>query len=96
MRFDQLFERFHFTLDAGHGERIAPDMLGRVFEGVMEPGERHGTGERDITLCLEMLEILGGEPAMRRVRRERRAIGRVQRLEDELRTAKPAPARPSR
>jgi hypothetical protein len=42
--FDQLFERFHFTLDAGNGERIAPDMLGRVFEGVMEPGERHGTG----------------------------------------------------
>ena len=42
--FDQLFERFHFTLDTGNGERIAPDMLGRVFEGVMEPGERHGTG----------------------------------------------------
>jgi SAM-dependent methyltransferase len=42
--FDQLFERFHFTLDTGSGERIAPDMLGRVFEGVMEPAERHGTG----------------------------------------------------
>jgi hypothetical protein len=42
--FDQLFERFHFTLDTGNGERIAPDMLGRVFEGVMEPDERHGTG----------------------------------------------------
>jgi hypothetical protein len=42
--FDQLFERFHFTLDTANGERIAPDMLGRVFEGVMEPGERHGTG----------------------------------------------------
>ena len=42
--FDQLFERFHFTLDAGRGERIAPDMLGRVFEGVMQPAERHGTG----------------------------------------------------
>jgi len=42
--FDSLFERFHFTLGAGSGESIAPDMLGRVFEGVMEPGERHGTG----------------------------------------------------
>lgn len=42
--FDSLFERFHFTLTAGTGEAIAPDMLGRVFEGVMEPGERHATG----------------------------------------------------
>ena len=41
--FDSLFERFHFTLSA-EGESIAPDMLGRVFEGVMEPGERHATG----------------------------------------------------
>jgi hypothetical protein len=42
--FDQLFERFHFTLTMPSGEAIAPDMLGRVFEGVMEPGERHLTG----------------------------------------------------
>lgn len=42
--FDQLFERFHFTLTRDTGEAIAPDMLGRVFEGVMEPGERHATG----------------------------------------------------
>jgi hypothetical protein len=42
--FDSLFERFHFTLSAASGEAIAPDMLGRVFEGVMEPGERHATG----------------------------------------------------
>ncbi len=42
--FDDLFERFHFTLSAPSGEAIAPDMLGRVFEGVMEPGERHATG----------------------------------------------------
>ena len=42
--FDGLFERFHFTLAPSSGESIAPDMLGRVFEGVMEPGERHATG----------------------------------------------------
>jgi len=42
--FDHLFERFHFTLTRETGEAIAPDMLGRVFEGVMEPGERHATG----------------------------------------------------
>lgn len=42
--FDSLFERFHFTLSADSGESIAPDMLGRVFERVMEPEERHATG----------------------------------------------------
>ncbi len=42
--FDTLFERFHFTLAAPTGEAIAPDMLGRVFEGVMAPEERHSTG----------------------------------------------------
>ncbi|HLG05277.1 MAG TPA: hypothetical protein VI383_03925, partial [Gemmatimonadales bacterium] len=44
---DSLFERFHFTIGTDPippGETIAPDMLGRVFEGVMEPGERHDTG----------------------------------------------------
>ncbi|HEV8599077.1 MAG TPA: N-6 DNA methylase, partial [Gemmatimonadales bacterium] len=42
--FDSLFEKFHFALHAPSGEAVAPDMLGRVFEGVMEPGERHSTG----------------------------------------------------
>jgi len=42
--FDTLFERFHFTLSQNSGESIAPDMLGRVFERVMEPDERHATG----------------------------------------------------
>ena len=42
--FDTLFERFHFTLAAPSGNAIAPDMLGRVFEGVMSPEERHSTG----------------------------------------------------
>ncbi len=43
--FDRLFERFHFTVAEGgrHGG-IAPDMLGRVFEGVMAPDARHASG----------------------------------------------------
>ncbi|MEP6573801.1 MAG: N-6 DNA methylase, partial [Gemmatimonadota bacterium] len=43
--FDGLFERFHFTIsEAGAPGSIAPDMLGRVFEGVMAPEERRGSG----------------------------------------------------
>ncbi|HJR35841.1 MAG TPA: hypothetical protein VJ817_12880, partial [Gemmatimonadales bacterium] len=42
--FDSLFERFHFTLSGVPEESIAPDMLGRVFEGVMAPDERRATG----------------------------------------------------
>ncbi len=42
--FDQLFERFQFTSAEGTGTAIAPDMLGRVFEGVMAPEERRGSG----------------------------------------------------
>ncbi len=43
--FDSLFERFHFTVaeETAMGG-VAPDMLGRVFEGVMEPGERRSSG----------------------------------------------------
>ena len=43
--FDGLFERFHFTVaeNAVRGS-VAPDMLGRVFEGVMSPDLRHVTG----------------------------------------------------
>ncbi len=43
--FDMLFERYHFTArEAGGGEAVAPDMLGRVFEGVMDPADRSETG----------------------------------------------------
>jgi hypothetical protein len=42
--FDRLFERFHFTVAEGERGGIAPDMLGRVFEGVMAPDERHASG----------------------------------------------------
>lgn len=42
--FDDLFERFHFRLGEADGTGIAPDMLGRVFEGVMDPAERSDSG----------------------------------------------------
>lgn len=43
--FDDLFERFRFTAGgrAEHGA-VAPEMLGRVFEGVMTPGARRASG----------------------------------------------------
>lgn len=43
--FDRLFERFHFVVAEGSDSGgIAPDMLGRVFEGVMAPDLRRATG----------------------------------------------------
>lgn len=43
--FDDLFERFHFSVREREGEDlVAPDMLGRVFEGVMDPDERRRSG----------------------------------------------------
>jgi N-6 DNA Methylase len=43
--FDRLFERFHFVVAEGsESGGIAPDMLGRVFEGVMAPDARRATG----------------------------------------------------
>ena len=43
--FDALFERFHFSVSEDDaGALVAPDMLGRVFEGVMDPAERRTSG----------------------------------------------------
>ena len=43
--FDALFERFHFTVaETKACGSVAPDMLGRVFEGVMSPDLRHLSG----------------------------------------------------
>ena len=43
--FDRMFERYHFTIAAlPGGGAIGPDMLGRVFEGVMDPERRKETG----------------------------------------------------
>lgn len=43
---DQLFERYHFTVHESQGDAtaIAPDMLGRVFEGIMAPDTRKSSG----------------------------------------------------
>ncbi len=43
--FERLFERFHFTVAERNGAGlVAPDMLGRVFEGVMAPEIRRASG----------------------------------------------------
>ncbi|MBI4421640.1 MAG: N-6 DNA methylase [Gemmatimonadetes bacterium] len=43
--FDLLFERFRFCVrEADEVDAIAPDMLGRVFERVMDDVDRHQTG----------------------------------------------------
>jgi hypothetical protein len=43
--FDEVFERFRFCVrEAEEVNAIAPDMLGHVFERVMDPTERHATG----------------------------------------------------
>src|SRR5262249_38579937 len=43
--FDDLFERYQFTLDGDPaGTAIGPDMLGRGVEGVIGPAERGETG----------------------------------------------------
>lgn len=43
--FEELFERFHFSVrESESDDLVAPDMLGRVFEGVMDPLERRGSG----------------------------------------------------
>ena len=43
--FTRLFERFRFCVrEADEVDAIAPDMLGHVFERVMEPGTRLDTG----------------------------------------------------
>ncbi len=43
--FDKLFERFRFCVREAHEvNAIAPDMLGRVFERLMDRDERHASG----------------------------------------------------
>jgi len=43
--FDDLFERFHFTVrERDDADAVDPEMLGRVFEGLMAPGRRRSSG----------------------------------------------------
>jgi len=66
--FDGVFERFRFCVREGDDvDAIAPDMLGRVFEGVMETRERRGSGTfytpeplvRDIVIATIATAIAG-------------------------------------
>ena len=87
--FDEVFERFHFTLNpAGRPGAIAPDMLGQVFEQLMAPEERRRTGSfytpgalvaRTIDLALEAflirrLGVCQAEAAGMLVSRDERAV----------------------
>lgn len=43
--FDDLFEKFHFSVrEDASADLVAPDMLGRVFEGIMDPRDRRSSG----------------------------------------------------
>src|SRR4029077_13076618 len=43
--FDDLFEKFHFSVrEDESADLVAPDMLGRVFEGLMDPHDRRSSG----------------------------------------------------
>lgn len=43
--FDELFERFHFAVrEDAHGDAVDPEMLGRVFEGLMAESTRRDSG----------------------------------------------------
>ena len=57
--FDNLFERFYFTVSENRDPTaIAPDMLGRVFEGLMQADERKASGSfyTPTSLVREFLE----------------------------------------
>ena len=42
--FDELFERFHFTVREHDDDAVDPEMLGRVFEGLMAEDRRRNSG----------------------------------------------------
>jgi hypothetical protein len=83
--FERLFERFHFTVCERDRSGVAPDMLGRVFEGVMAPQARHASGTFYTPAAL-VQEVLGA--AFVALIAERSGCGtRV--AEDQLRSGHP-------
>jgi len=65
LAFDDLFERFHFSVrEHDTGEFVAPDMLGRVFEGVMNPDERRASGSYYTPVALVREVVRTGLEAM--------------------------------
>lgn len=82
--FDELFERFHFTVRERDDDAVDPEMLGRVFEGLMASDRRRGSGTyftpRDLlrrTVSLTLDAALGGRTgdAIRAVRILDPAVG---------------------
>ena len=82
--FDDLFERFHFTVREHDDDAIDPAMLGRVFEGLMQEGRRRSSGTyytpRSLlrrTVSVALRTALEGRPheAVREVRVLDPAVG---------------------
>ena len=67
---DGLFERYHFTVREGDGDNltIAPDMLGRVFEGIMESDARKQSGTYYTPAALVRRMVDAGLAALIRAR----------------------------
>jgi hypothetical protein len=93
--FDGLFERFHFTVSERPANgSVAPDMLGRVFEGVMAPDQRRASGTYYtpaalvrrlldaslIALVATQLRCSEGEAERRIENGERDALRRLERI----------------
>ena len=83
--FDGLFERFHFTVsERDDGDGVDPEMLGRVFEGLMARERRRHQGTYftprpllEDTVGRALHEVLAGrdDAAMRRIRVLDPAVG---------------------
>lgn len=82
--FDELFERFHFTVRERDDDAVDPEMLGRVFEGLMASDRRRGSGTYftppDLlrrTVSLTLAEVSGGldAAALRRLKILDPAVG---------------------
>jgi hypothetical protein len=88
--FERLFERFHFTVaERPRPGLVAPDMLGRVFEGVMAPEARRASGTfyTPSTLVQKVLEA-----ALRALVASRLGCGEVE-AERQIGNAEPAAVR---
>jgi hypothetical protein len=79
--FDGLFERFHFTArEDGDGDAVDPEMLGRVFEGLMGETERRTSGTYFTPRSL-VRELVESALAAAGVRDDQRAIESVRILD---------------
>ncbi len=81
--FDELFERFHFTVrERDEADAVDPEMLGRVFEGLMERDRRRGTGTYFTPRSLLKTAVARTlEAALDRVGRDADTIARIRVLD---------------